>query len=302
MDKLSNASEKGLAFSKKMTKKRFLAAQKLEITEHILYKKLADITASQKNKQTLNKIAEMELKHYHFFKEYTNEEVNPSLFKIKFYTFLSKIVGITFGVKLMERSEHTAQDIYKQLSKILPSAKNLLKDEELHEKQLLSILEEKHLSYTGSVVLGLNDALVELTGALAGLTFAFQNTRLIAIASLITGIAASLSMAASEYLSTKAEKNNRNPITSAIYTGIAYILTVIILVLPYFLFPNPYIDLAISLTLAICIIFMFTYYSSVIHDEPFRKRFTEMAGISLGVATLTFLIGFGIRKLIGIEI
>lgn len=285
-----------------MDKKRFLAAQKREITEHILYKKLAELTDGQKNRRVLSQIAETELKHYNFFKEYTHQDVRASIFKVKLYTLLSRIAGITFGVKLMERGEHIAQDTYRELSSIVPKAKNLVKDEEVHEKQLLDIIEEKHLHYTGSVVLGLNDALVELTGALAGLTLAFQNTRLIAIASLITGIAASLSMAASEYLSTKAERNQRNPLTSAIYTGIAYIITVIILVLPYFLFPNPYIDLAISLSLAIGIIFMFTYYSAVIHDESFKKRFTEMAAISLGVAALTFLIGLGIRMVIGVEI
>jgi VIT1/CCC1 family predicted Fe2+/Mn2+ transporter len=47
---------------------------------------------------------------------------------------------------------------------------------------------------------------VELTGALSGLTLAFRNTRLIAMAGLITGIAASLSMAGSEYLATKSEE------------------------------------------------------------------------------------------------
>ena len=57
------------------------------------------------------------------------------------------------------------------------------------------------------MVLGLNDALVEFTGALAGYTFALQNTLLVAMTGLITGVAASLSMATSEYLSTKSEEN-----------------------------------------------------------------------------------------------
>ena len=40
------------------------------------------------------------------------------------------------------------------------------------------MLDEERLRYIGSVVLGLNDALIELTGALAGLTLALQNTQL----------------------------------------------------------------------------------------------------------------------------
>ena len=54
------------------------------------------------------------------------------------------------------------------------------------------------------MVLGLNDALVELTGTLAGLTFALANARLVALAGIITGIAATLSMAASNYLAERA--------------------------------------------------------------------------------------------------
>ena len=69
--------------------------------------------------------------------------------------------------------------------------------------------------YTGSIVLGLNDALVELTGALAGLTLALQDTKLIALTGSITGIAAALSMGASEYLSTKSEDVDRSPVKAS---------------------------------------------------------------------------------------
>ena len=40
------------------------------------------------------------------------------------------------------------------------------------------------------MVLDLNDAQVELTGAPAGLTLALENTKLIALTSLITGVVA----------------------------------------------------------------------------------------------------------------
>ena len=89
-------------------------------------------------------------------------------------------------------------------------------------------------NYLGSIVLGLNDALVELTGVLAGLTLALQNSRIIVVSGLIIGLAASLSMAASEYLSTKAEANGRSPGVSAFYTGIAYLITVLFLIFPSF--------------------------------------------------------------------
>jgi VIT1/CCC1 family predicted Fe2+/Mn2+ transporter len=154
----------------------------------------------------------------------------------------------------------------------------------------------------GSVVLGLNDALVELTGALAGLTLALQNTQFIALTGLITGIAAALSMGASEYLSTKSEDTAQNPLKAALYTGSAYVVTVMILILPYLLLGNYYLCLLLTLTGAVLIIAFFNYYISVAKAVPFKKRFFEMAGLSLGVALFSFFIGFLIRLFLGVDV
>ncbi|MEK6847218.1 MAG: VIT1/CCC1 transporter family protein [Nanoarchaeota archaeon] len=150
--------------------------------------------------------------------------------------------------------------------------------------------------YSGAVVLGLNDALVELSGALVGLTIALSNSKLIATVGLITGFAAALSMAASEYLSAK-EDRKRKPLTAATYTGIAYILAVILLVAPYFVFANTYLAMAIMFLIVICIIAVYTKYDSKIRNESFRKKFTEMLFISLGVAIISFAFGTLIRNL-----
>jgi VIT1/CCC1 family predicted Fe2+/Mn2+ transporter len=67
----------------------------------------------------------------------------------------------------------------------------------------------------------------------AALTLALRNTRLIALTGLIVGFTASLSMAASEYLSTKADKvAGIKPLKSSIYTGTAYTATMMVLILP----------------------------------------------------------------------
>jgi VIT1/CCC1 family predicted Fe2+/Mn2+ transporter len=154
----------------------------------------------------------------------------------------------------------------------------------------------------GSVVLGLNDALVELTGALAGLTLALQNTALIAVAGLITGIAASMSMAASEYLSQKSEGQGGKAVKSALYTGVAYIFTVIVLILPYLLVANVFIALVITLALAAAIIAGFNFYISVAQDLSFGSRFWEMTLLSFSIAALSFGIGWVIRAVFGVEI
>ncbi len=282
--------------------RKVILFQQTEITEYHIYKRLAKHIRSQENASILDQIAEDELRHYNGWKQYTKEEVSPRWFYVWFYYLISMIFGFTFGVKLMEMGEQAAQKNYAAVAEEIPEAKKYQEEEDKHETQLINMLDEERLQYAGSVVLGLNDALVELTGALAGLTLALQNTKLIALSGLITGIAASMSMAASEYLSTRSEKTGKEPVRAAIYTGIAYILTVSLLVLPYLLIENYYIDLAITMTIAVVIIAVFNYYISIAKGESFKARFLEMAGLSLGVATFSFIIGFFIRKWLNIEI
>lgn len=284
-------------------RQKILIFQRTEITEHHIYSKLAKKINTPENAKILQQIADDELRHYHGWQKYSGQEVKPDQFKIWFYYLVSRLFGFTFGVKLMEMGEEKAQVNYDAVSQVIPEAKQYHDEEDKHEHQLLEMLDEERLRYAGSVVLGLNDALVELTGALAGLTLALQNGKLIALSGLITGIAASLSMAASEYLSTRSEKTDKHPVRAAIYTGIAYIFTVSLLVLPYLVSPETYLlDLAIALTTGVIIIAVFNYYISVAKGESFRERFVEMAVLSLSVAAFSFGIGYLIRLWLGIEV
>ncbi|NJM15940.1 MAG: rubrerythrin family protein [Bacteroidales bacterium] len=289
----------------KHLKENILTAQQNEITEYYIYLKLAAQQNNVHNAEILRQIAEDEKAHAKFWQQYTGVNVKPIKWKILKYYWLAKVFGLTFGIKLMEQGESNAQVSYNEIATELPEAKKIAEDEDSHEKALIELIKEDKLKYIGSIVLGLNDALVELTGALAGLSLALQNTRLVAVAGLITGIAASLSMAASEYLSTKSEvvtEDSPNPVRSSIYTGIAYVVTVVLLIMPYFIFANYFVCLAFTITIALTIIFVFNYYISVAKGLNFISRFLEMAGLSLGVAALTFGIGLVIRKFIGIDI
>ena len=283
-------------------RKQVLGFQQTEITEHHIYKRLAKKISSPENAKIIEQIAADELRHYNDWKKYTNQDVEPRWFYVWFYYLISVIFGFTFGIKLMEQGEENAQENYAGISNSIPEALKFQHEEDVHEEQLINMLDEERLRYAGSIVLGLNDALVELTGALAGLTLALQDVKLIALSGLITGIAASMSMAASEYLSTRSEDTSKHPVRAAIYTGIAYIITVALLVLPYLLFENYILDLVITLTTAVIIIAVFNYYISVAKGESFRARFLEMAGLSLGVALFSFVIGYFIRQWLGIEV
>ncbi|HET7010387.1 MAG TPA: VIT1/CCC1 transporter family protein [Anaerolineales bacterium] len=286
-------------------RRTLLAFQANEITEHIIYSRLAGIVASPENREILRKVAGDELAHYEAWKAMSGQDVAPNRWKIFIYYWVSRIAGITFGLKIMEQGEERAQAGYDRLSQAIPQAKKILHEENEHETALLNMLDEEHLRYAGSIVLGLNDALVELTGALAGLTLALQNTRLIALTGLVTGIAAALSMAASEYLSTRSEatsSSGRNPLRASIYTGVAYVLVVAILIAPYLLLSDYYLALAVTLSAAVGIIAFFNYYIAVAKGEPFRSRFVEMLGLSLGVAVFSFILGYVLKAVLGVEV
>ncbi len=283
------------------TKKIILAFQRNEITEHNIYKRLAEISGG-KNGEVLKSISNDELRHYGIWKKYSGIDVRPDRLKFLKYILIAKILGLTFAIKLMESGEKGAQKAYDNISAEVPEAKAVEREENGHEKELIKMIDEEKLKYIGSIVLGLNDALVELTGTLAGLTFALQNTKLIGVAGLITGIAASLSMAASEYLSTKTEGEARDPIKASIYTGVTYTGAVIVLVLPYLLLAHYLTALACTLIGAVAMIYVFTFYYAVVKDISFRSRFLEMVSISLGVAGLSFVIGLLVRQFLGLEI
>lgn len=284
------------------TLRRVLTYQRNEITEHHIYKKLAEAVDSAENRQVLQEIAEDELGHYRDWHRYTGQDVDPDRWRIWGYYLVSRLFGFTFGVKLMERGEEGAQENYAKVQDSIEEAASIAQDENDHEDALIAMLDEERLRYTGSVVLGLNDALVELTGALAGLTLALQNTNLIALTGSITGIAAALSMAASEYLSTRSEESGKHPVRASVYTGVAYLGTVILLILPYLLLSNYFVCLACALLVALVIIALFNYYISVAKDEPFKERFLEMGGLSFGISLFSFLIGFVIRRFFGVEV
>ncbi len=283
-------------------RQKMLRFQRVEITEHHIYLLLAKSAHPIENRQVLETIAGDELRHYHDWKGFTGQDVAPFRIIVWFYTLIGRILGFTFGIKLMERGEERALANYGELRPVIPEIEKWIQDEDEHEQALIKMLDEERLHYAGSIVLGLNDALVELTGALAGLTLAFQNTKLIALSGIVTGVAAAMSMAVSEYLSTRSEQTDRQPLPAAIYTGVAYVVTVALLILPYLLIKNYYVDLVLALSIAVLIIAAFNYYISVAKDEPFRQRFLEMAGLSLGVAAISFVIGFVLKKVMGVQV
>ena len=283
--------------------KRILQFQRDELTSSILYEYIAERQKDEGNRTALLEIAKAERSHYQTWKGYTGQELRPNMFKILFYKIMHMLLGDTFTIKLFEIGETFGAQELREVEEEIPEARTIMKDEEEHEDRLMEMVDEERLHYIGSMVLGLNDALVELTGTIAGLTFALMNTRLVALSGIITGVSATLSMAASNYLAERAD-GNAKALKSSFYTGMAYLVTVALMVLPYLLLPNSLYLAAFGILLAVVVLIIaaFNYYVSVVQSIPFWPRFAEMGTISLSVAAISFVIGLLAKHLLGIEI
>ena len=274
-----------------------------ELTEAIVYESLARRQPAEHNRDLLARIAADERRHAKQLADMLGAKAQPNRFKAAREILIARVFGLTFGLKLMEKGEGRAGDTYRLFADGLPELIKIAEDEDAHETALISLLDDERLNYMGAIVLGLNDALVELTGALAGFTFALNGARLIAMTGLITGLAAAMSMAASSFLSARADvkASDRHPGKTACYTGIAYVCTVVVLIMPYLLLSNVKVSLAIMLASALGIIALFNFYLSVAKDAPFRKSFLLMAGISTFVATVSFCIGYVLNHTLGVS-
>ena len=291
---------------KELSKQAFSIIKKMqqnELTESVIYKEIAKFAKGDENKKTLIRLSNEEKAHYEIWKKYTGIEMKPQKLKVLKYKLMAFILGFTFAVKLMENGEEASQKEYAIIAQEVEESVQIRQQEEEHENALLEMLDEERLQYVGSMVLGMNDALVELTGSLAGFTFAMQNTRLIALSGLIMGISATFSMASSEFLAAKSEGRN-DALKSCSYTGIAYLVTVALLIMPYLIFGNENYMAALFSMIAVVILIIagFTYYISVAKGEKFKQRFFEMTLISVGVAVVSFFVGILAKKFLGVDL
>lgn len=293
---------KSVSISNK-TMKILIKSQRDEETGALVYEYLSNKEKDPKNSEILNKMSKDEKSHAMTWKSYTKKNVKPDKMKLAFVKFISILLGYTFVLKIIQKDEGFAQKEYEIIKQEIPEALKIQEDEHIHEMDLITMLDEERLQYVGAMVLGLNDALVELTGAIAGLSFALANTKIVALSGIITGISATLSMAASNYLAEKAD-GNPNAFKSSIFTGVAYLITVALMVMPYLLLPvNAYVEaFLIMIGVVILIILVFNYYISVAKDQPFFKNFAKMAIISISVAGISYLIGILAKALLGIDV
>lgn len=258
---------------------------------------------SEENRRILSQIAEELESHRAYLEALTGHPAKPHPWRTRFRKAEASLLGMMFAIRKLLNHKDYLNQFFAELKEVDEQADAVYERSIQHENALMDMLDEDRLHYVGAMVLGLNDALVEITGALAGVTFSLCNTKVVALTGIVTGISATISMAASNYLAVKEDGSN-DAVKSGAFTGGAYLVAVILLVLPYLLLPDSMYAPAFFIMLAevIVILVAFNYYLSVANAKPFWKRFGQMAVISLGVALIAFLIGLAAKELLGITI
>jgi VIT1/CCC1 family predicted Fe2+/Mn2+ transporter len=280
-----------------------------ELNEYAIYKKYSELRIMQNSqfKNTLARLADMEYKHYMFWKKFCpNREVTVSGLKLSFMVFVRLFLGVTFAFKLLERTETDVIRQYKEVAHLVPSEdqqmlQEIIKDEEEHEKEFADQFNEPHIKYISFIVLGLADALVEIAGIHAGSLGIYVSTELAGLAGIIAGAAASMAMASAAYAQAKTGFKGSAGL-SAVYTGVSYFLTAVILATPYFLTKAMLNALLVSLVAGVILIAFTSFYGSIITGASFRKDFTEVTSIMLGATVALYLLGTVLRYLTGMTI
>jgi len=268
-----------------------------EWSDYTLYDRLAKTVGSDNPfADVLETLSATEHRHYEFWKKYVpKEEPKLAVLKLNWVFFLRRFFGLTFATRYLDRHEADVVQQYEGLAPLIPEADRpafdaMVADEKEHERAFAMKAESSAVQYISFVVLGLADALVEISGIHAGWLGLFQKTEIAGLAGVIAGGAASLAMASAAFAQAK-QGFRGSARLSALYTGVSYFITALILAAPYFLTPIMLLALFSSLTLAVAILAITTWYSIVIQQKPFLKDFAEILAILFATTIVVFLLG-----------
>jgi len=279
-----------------------------ELTEHIVYHKLALKEKKTENRDILEKLSQEEKKHYEFWKSLVNDEkeIKPVGFTVWGIPMLRATLGITFTIKLLELHENDAVDKYENRTEpIIPESHKerfvqVIEDEKSHERLLISQIQEKRIEYISFIALGLADAIVEITGVHAGFLGVTGTPLIAGVSGIIVGFAASISMGSAAYIQAKQDAQ-KNPVTSAITTGLSYLGSVVVLALPYFFIKTMYPAFIVSTICGILLLAAFTFYGAIVFDRKFWRELGESVFLMLATAVATFILGKVVGKVFHIK-
>jgi len=282
-----------------------------EYRDHLIYRELAAREKNPQRREILERLSSEEYEHYLFWRKILNQECEARISRLFLWIVVISrlILGLTFTLKMLERGEESTIEEYRRFLPLLQGdekreLESIIGDEEKHERELMSQIDEAVVRYMSFIVLGLADAIVEITGVHAGFLGVTSSTLVAGIAGLVVGFSAAISMASAAYLQAKHDVE-KNPVSSALTTGLSYIGAVAVLAAPYFITHSMIIAFTVSVSLAVTLIATFTFYGSVVFDKKFLSEFLESTGLMLGTAFAAYFFGellgsyFGIRGVLG---
>jgi VIT1/CCC1 family predicted Fe2+/Mn2+ transporter len=279
-----------------------------EYNDHIMYLTLSEKIKGNKNlSSVLKQLAEKEYKHYMFWRKYTKDtEPKVKKLRLNIVMLLRLLFGLTFAVRYLERHEGQVIKKYRSVEHLIPENdraeyQEMLADEEQHEKEFSTRIESSTVRYISFIVLGLADALVEISGIHAGSLGIYESTEIAGLAGIIAGAAASLAMASAAFAQAKQGFQGSAKL-SALYTGVSYFVAAVVLAAPYFMTKSMVVAISISLFFAVLILVATTYYGAVITAKPFTRDFAEITLIMFGATAVLYVFGYFIRLTTGITI
>ncbi len=277
-----------------------------EYADRSVYMALSRREKNPAFKKALEDIANGEQSHYEFWKTYA-PDAKVSAKRLRMYVILiiRITLGLTFTLKFMERHEGKLHERYRRIAESIPPADKarftaMMESEEGQEGVLIGEIQENRVKYMSFIVLGLADAVVEISGIHAGSLGIYGRTELAGLAGIIAGMAASIAMASAAYAQAK-QGFQGSAKWSAIYTGVSYMITAVFLALPYFLTRTMTLALGVSLVIGVILVATMTFYDTVISARPFKRQFGEIAGIILAASLALFVVGTLVGQYLGLR-
>ncbi|ASJ09169.1 rubrerythrin family protein [Thermococcus siculi] len=193
-----------------------------EYADSVLYAQLAKMEKDERIKEEFLRLSNIESKHarfwYGFLKNHGGEIPRPkvrglSVFSIK---LLRRLLGPGAVASILEMGENSAIGKYFRYlttyaDRFTPQEfediKGVILDELEHEKFFYESKKRFHVENIRDFVLGMNDGLVEILGAVTGLSAVYpDNPQLVGISGLIVGVAGALSMAIGAFISVRSQR------------------------------------------------------------------------------------------------
>lgn len=191
-----------------------------EMTDHLTYRLLAAKARSPEVAALLIKISGMERGHALFWASVLERhgeqppETRPPQLRNFLLGHLARLFNPLLLVALLELGEgHAARNYHRVLESDLLAPdeaerlRRIVVDELEHERLFHRESRASGLSNVRDFVLGMNDGLVEILGAVTGLSAAWPgNPLLVAVSGLIVGVAGALSMGIGAFISVRSQR------------------------------------------------------------------------------------------------